>query len=221
MGQAATLMYALVNNTATYGLCGNHRAVASHAQELVALAEENNASYRKAFGMMNEGWAFGLTGSALDAIGKLASGIAASRSIGATAGIPYFLSALGRAYVEVGQFEEAWQSISEAMAAIENVKERRHQTEIHRTAAEIASLSPEPHLAKPQAQFEGALAIARKQQAKSWELRAAMGTTRLWRDPGKRQQAHDLLAPIYSWFTEGLDTLDLKEARALLEQLRA
>jgi hypothetical protein len=172
-GQAATLMYALVNNTPTHGLCGNHRAVASHAQELVGLAEENNASYWKAFGMMNEDWAFGPTGSALDAIGKLACGIAASRSIGATPGIPYFL------------------------------------------------LSPEPHLAKREAHFEGALAIARKQQAKSWELRAAMSTARLWRDQGKRQQAHDLLAPIYSWFTEGLDTLDLKEARALLEQVRA
>ena len=74
---------------------------------------------------------------------------------------------------------------------------------------------------KAEAYFERALAVARRQQAKSLELRATMSMARLWRDQGKRQQAHDLLAPVYGWFTEGFDTLDLKEARALLEQLRA
>ena len=74
---------------------------------------------------------------------------------------------------------------------------------------------------KREAYFERALAVARAQQAKSWELRAAMSMARLWRDQGKRQEAHDLLAPIYGWFTEGFDTLDLKEAKALLDQLHA
>jgi class 3 adenylate cyclase/predicted ATPase len=218
-GQAATLMYALANNTATYGVCGNYRAAASRTQELVALAEEKNAPYWKAFGTMNQGWAFGPTGSALEAIGKLTSGIAASRSIGATAGMPSFLSALARAYAEVGQFEEAWQSIGEAMAMIESVKERRHEAEIHRTAGEIALMPPAPEAAKAEAHFERALAVAREQQAKSWELRAAMSVARLWLDQGKRHQAHDLLAPVYCWFTEGFDTLDLKEAKILLNEL--
>jgi predicted ATPase len=88
-------------------------------------------------------------------------------------------------------------------------------------AGEITLMSPEPDAAKAEAHFERALAVARAQQAKSWELRAAMCMARLWRDQGKRQQAHDLLAPVYGWFTEGFDTLDLKEAKALLEQLRA
>jgi predicted ATPase len=79
---------------------------------------------------------------------------------------------------------------------------------------------PEPNPAKAEAHFERALAVAREQQAKSWELRAAMSMARLWRDQGKRQQAHDFLAPVYGWFTEGFDTLDLKEAKALL-QLKA
>jgi predicted ATPase len=82
-------------------------------------------------------------------------------------------------------------------------------------------MSPEPDAAKAEAYFDQALAVTRKQQAKSWELRAAMSMARLWREQGKLQQAHDLLAPVYGWFTEGFDTLDLKEAKLLLDQLTA
>jgi predicted ATPase len=81
-------------------------------------------------------------------------------------------------------------------------------------------MSPEPDVAKVQAHFERAIAIAREQKAKSWELRAATSMARLWRDHGKRQQARDLLAPVYGWFTEGFGTLDLKEAKALLDELQ-
>ena len=88
-----------------------------------------------------------------------------------------------------------------------------------RTAGDIALMLPEPDLAKAEAYFERALAVARQQQAKSWELRAAMSMARLWRDQGKRDEARDLLAPVYGWFTEGFDTLDLKEAKALLDEL--
>ena len=91
----------------------------------------------------------------------------------------------------------------------------------HRIAGEIALKSPEPDAAKAEAYFERALAVARQQQAKSWELRAAMSLARLWRDQGKVQQARELLAPVYGWFTEGFDTRDLKEAKALLEELAA
>ena len=100
-------------------------------------------------------------------------------------------------------------------------KERWCEVEIHRIAGEITLMAPEPDSVKAQAYFERALAVARQQQAKSWELRAAMSMARLWRDQGKRQQAHDLLAPVYSRFTEGFDTLDLKWAKTLLEQLNA
>ena len=86
-------------------------------------------------------------------------------------------------------------------------------------AGEIALLLPEADAVQAEAYFERALAVARQQQAKSWELRAAMSMARLWRDQGKPQQAHELLAPVYGWFTEGFDTLDLKEAKALLEAL--
>ena len=91
--------------------------------------------------------------------------------------------------------------------------------EVHRIAGEIALMSPEPDAAKAEAYLERALAVARKQQAKSSELRAAMSVARLWRDQGKPQQAREVLAPVYGWFTEGFDTRDLKEAKALLDAL--
>jgi predicted ATPase len=91
--------------------------------------------------------------------------------------------------------------------------------EVHRIAGEIALMSPEPDAAKAETYFDRALAVARAQQAKSWELRAAMSLARLWREQGKVQQARELLAPVYGWFTEGFDTRDLKEAKALLEEL--
>jgi predicted ATPase len=93
------------------------------------------------------------------------------------------------------------------------------EAEVHRNAGEIALRSPELDAAKAQAYFERALAVARAQQTRSWELRAAMSMARLWRDRGRRDEARDLLAPIYGWFTEGFDTLDLKQAKALLEEL--
>jgi predicted ATPase len=94
-----------------------------------------------------------------------------------------------------------------------------YEAEINRVAGEIARRSPVPDAVKAEAYFERALAVARSQQAKSWELRAAMSMARLWCDQGKPLEAHDLLAPVYGWFTEGFDTSDLKEAKALLAKL--
>jgi predicted ATPase len=99
------------------------------------------------------------------------------------------------------------------------VAERWCEAEIHRIAGEIALISTNSNATKTEAYFERALAVAHEQQAKSWELRAAVSMARLWRDQGKRPQAHDLLAPIYAWFTESFDTPDLKEAKALLDEL--
>ena len=102
---------------------------------------------------------------------------------------------------------------------METTKERWCESEVYRVAGEIALKSPEPDVAKAESYFERALAVARQQQAKSWELRAAMSLARLWHDQGKPQQAREMLAPVYGWFTEGFDTRDLKEAKALLEEL--
>jgi class 3 adenylate cyclase/predicted ATPase len=219
IGQAATLMVALFFAAVPYTLCGNRAAAAAQAQELVALAEEKDSLYWKAYGLVSQGCVLALAGRASDATGMLISGIAAVRTTGATLWVPFFLSHLARAHAELGQFEAAWRCIGEAMTAAETTKEKWCEAEIHRTAGEIALMSPEPDATKAQARFESAIAIARAQRAKSWELRAATSLARLWRDHGKRQQARDLLAPVYGWFTEGFDTADLKEAKALLDQL--
>jgi predicted ATPase len=124
---------------------------------------------------------------------------------------------LAKAYAELGQFDDAWHCVGEAMTVAEITKERWCEAEIKRIAGEVALMSSDT--AQAEVYFERALAVARQRQAKSWELRAAMSLARLWRSQGKVQQARELLAPIYGWFTEGFDTLDLKQAKALLDEL--
>ena len=112
-----------------------------------------------------------------------------------------------------------WRCIGEAMTAVETAKERWCESEVNRVAGEICAQIAGSGSAKAEDYFERALTVARTQQARSLELRAAMSMARLWRDQGKPQQARELLAPVYDWFTEGFDTLDLKEAKALLNSL--
>ena len=109
--------------------------------------------------------------------------------------------------------------IGEAMKAVEASDERWAEADVYRVAGETAVRSPVSDASKAEEYFERALMVARQQQAKSWELRAAMSMARLWRDQGKRNEARDLLAPVYGWFTEGFDTLDLKEAKNLIDEL--
>jgi len=199
--------------------CGNYAAANAEADELVALANKKGALFWKAQGMSKQGCILAVTGKAAEAVQMITSDIAAWWSTGSTAWMPLYLSYLARAYAELGQFEHARRCIDEAMTAAETTKERSHEADVHRLACEIALMSPEPDAAKAEACFERALAVARAEQAKSWELRAAMSVARLWRDQGKRNEARDLLTPVYNWFTEGFDTPDLKEVKALLEIL--
>jgi class 3 adenylate cyclase/predicted ATPase len=221
IGQAATLMYALVHASLTHIQCGDYPAASAEADELVALADEKGALFWKALGMSVQGCILALTGKAADAVHMITSGITALRSTGSTLWMPWRLSYLAKAYAERGQFDDAWRCIDEGMMAVEATRERWHEADIHRMAGEIALLSPQPDAAKAEAHFERALAVARAQQAKSWELRATMSMARLWRDQGKRQQGRDRLAAIHGWFTEGFDTLDLKQAKTLLDALAA
>ena len=221
IGQASTLMAALNITTFTFNFCGDYVAANAAANELVALADEKGASLWKALGMLHQGGVLAITGKAADAVRVITSGITAFRSTGATVSVPSHLSYLARAHAELGQFDDAWRCIGEALTAVETTKETWCEAEVNRIAGEIALKSPQPDTAKAEAHFERALAVARAQQAKSWELRAAMSMARLWRDQGKREEARELLAPVYGWFTEGFDTFDLKEAKALLDELHA
>ena len=220
IGHAATWMYAL-NHAAIFAHihCGNYKAAKVELEELVALAIEKGAPFWKALATINKGLLLALDGNESDAIKTFTSGMAAYQSTGATLYRPQHLSYLASANAKVGQFEEAGRCISEAITAVETTKESWYEAEVNRVAGEVALKMPEPDAAKAEAYFERALAVARQQQAKSWELRAAMSLARLWRDRGKVQQARELLAPVYGWFTEGFDTRDLKEAKTLLDGL--
>jgi class 3 adenylate cyclase/predicted ATPase len=221
IGQAGTLMYALGHLPLTHILIGNNATANAQANQVVALADEKGALLWKSEGMRNQGCVLALTGKASEAVQMMTSGITGFRSTGATVWDPFYLSYLARAHAELGQFDDAWRCVGEAMTAAETTKERWFEAEIQRIAGEIALKSPVPDAAKAETYFERALAVARQQQAKSWELRAAMSMARLWRDQGKRHEARDLLAPVCGWFTEGFDTLDLKEAKTLLDELHA
>jgi predicted ATPase len=123
------------------------------------------------------------------------------------------------AYADLGQPDDARRYVDDAIDKVERSKEKWCEAEINRIAGEIALKSPGADAPKAEGYFKRSLSIARAQQAKSWELRAAMSMARLWRAQGKPQQARELLAPVYGWFTEGFDTLDLREAKALLDTL--
>ena len=220
-GQATTLMYALYFAGDSHMCCGNYTAAHAQVDELIALADERGAAYWKALGTAVRGWLFAVTGKASDAVWAITSGLTSLRSTGATLYEPRHQSFLAMAYAELGQPDDAWRCIDDAIDKVKKSKEKWCEAEVHRIAGEIALKSTEPDTAKAEAYFDRALAVARQQQAKSWELRTAMSMARLWRDQGKRQEACDLLAPVYGWFTEGFDTLDLKEAKALLDELNA
>jgi predicted ATPase len=222
IGQAATLMYTL-HHTAMFAYyhCGNYAATKVLLDELIALADEKGTPFWKANGQMVQGCLLVLTGKHSDAIHLITTSLGAWRSTGATLFVPGHLSCLARAYAELGKFDDAWRCLDEAVTAIRTTKESWCEAEVNRITGEIALMSPQPGVARAQACFEQALAVARTQQAKSWELRAAMSLVRLWHSQGKVQQARELLPSVYGWFTEGFDTRDLKEAKALLEELAA
>jgi class 3 adenylate cyclase/predicted ATPase len=216
---AATLMFALALTPQAHFLSADYATVSAANDKLLALAYDKNARYWKAVGTVLKGNLFAVTGRSLDAIQEITSGLTAFRSTGATLYVPSWLSYLAKAYADLGKIDDAWHCIGEATAAIEMTKQRWCEAEVNRVAGEITLMSPGPDAAKAQEYFERALAVARQQQAKSWELRAAMSVARLWRYQGKRNEARDLLTPVYNWFTEGFDTCDLKEAKALLGAL--
>jgi predicted ATPase len=219
IGDATTLMYALGHAALVHTHAQKYEAAEAEAAEVIALANEKASPFWVAFGTATLGAVSARTGKPSDAVQIMTSGLAMLASTGTVMWRPFYLSCLAAAYADLTQFDGAWYTISEAAQAIETTGELWCEAEVHRTAGEITRRSPELDPAKAEAYFERALAVARQQQAKSWELRAAMSMARLWRDQGKPKEARELLAPVYGWFTEGHDTRDLKEAKALLEQL--
>jgi predicted ATPase len=155
----------------------------------------------------------------LEAVRTIAGGVGFLRSTETTMWMPLFLSHLAKASAEIGQFDEASTKIGEAMTTVKTTKENWYEAEIIRVAGEIALQGMEPDATKAEACFASALEVARKQKAKSLELRAARSMARLLCAQGRPQAAHEILDPVYGWFTAGFATLDLREAKALLDDL--
>jgi predicted ATPase len=215
--QIGTLMYALFNTVFALSMCGRYEKALAQLDELASLATEQDAVLWKSVVRIGRGSLFAQMGEAADAVQMTPRGLSAWQATGSTCFLPWLLSHLAKSYGELGQIDEAWHHVREAMTAVAASKETWFEPEAHRIAGEIAV--KEWSVLKAEASFNHALSLARGQQAKSWELRAAMSMARLWRDQGKRDEASDLLAPVYGWFTEGFDTLDLKEAKVLLDEL--
>jgi len=186
------------------------------AQAYVVLATEH--PFFLAHGTVFLGWALVEEGQTTEGIAQMRQGLAAYRATGAQCERPYLLALLAEAYAKLGQPGEGLLVLSEALSEI-NEGWRYGEAELYRLKGELLlGLSADNH-AEAQTCFQQALEIARRQQARSLELRAAMSLGRLWQRHGKRAAAHELLAEIYGWFSEGFETADLREAKALLKAL--
>jgi predicted ATPase len=191
----------------------------AHVEAVLALATEHGFARYVALGALHRGMALAAQGQTAEGIAQMRQGLAALRATGAVVSMSGHLAQLAKACGQVGQVDEGMHLLAEALAMVDTTGERHTEAELHRLKGALLLVLPTDHTTEAEACFKQALAIARRQQGKSWELRAAMSLARLWQQQGKRTAAYDLLAPVYGWFTEGFDTLDLQEAKALLEEL--
>ena len=192
----------------------------ARAEALMTVATDQEFPLHLAQAMPLRGWTLTENGQAEEGIAQIHQGLAAYQATGATRDRPYYLALLAEASAKVGQTTEGLEALAEALATLAKSGVPWWEAELYRLRGELLLLSADNEAAA-EACFHQALDIAPRQQARSLELRAAMSLTRLWQRQGKRAEAHQLLEPIYGWFTEGFDTADLKEAKALLDELRS
>jgi predicted ATPase len=189
------------------------------AEQALALSTKHGFSFWTALLVFMQGWSLCHQGRGAEGLVRMRTGLADAEATGARMMRPMFCALLTRAYGQTGQLDEAMRMLSDTLQAVEESGQRHYEAEAHRFRGELHLRKMHPDFEQAEGSFQHALSIARRQQAKSWELRAATSLARLWRDQGRRAQAHNLLAPVYRWFTEGLETADLKDAKALLDEL--
>ena len=193
--------------------------VQDQAATLVTVSTEHGFPFRVAWGNMLLGWAMVERGAGQAGMTRIEEGITAYRATGAKTLSAVWLGLCAEAYGTLGQREEGLAVLIEALRAVEETGEHFYEAELYRLQGELLLSQSQDNQAEAKTYFQHAISIAQSQQAKSWELRAATSLARLWQQQGKRQEAHDLLTPVYNWFTEGFDTADLKDAKALLDEL--
>ena len=212
-----TLALGLGFGTILLSLVGDNTTLDDRVNELVAITTEQGFSLYRASGTILRGWVKVKNGDVTEGMSLLRSGTTAYRAIGQEAWMPYFIGLLAAACEIAGQIEEGLSLSDDAMQIADRTGELWFAAELNRHKGELLLRQGQSEAAEQL--YHKALSIAREQEAKLWELRAAVGLARLRRDQGRRAEARDLLAPVYGWFTEGFDTPDLKEAKALLDQL--
>jgi predicted ATPase/class 3 adenylate cyclase len=195
-------------------LVGDDAAVGEPAHELVAMANEQDFPLFRAQGMIYRGWAKVKNGDVTDGMSLLRRGLSAHHATGAAVWMPLFIALLARACQIAGHIEEAVSQLDNALNIVARTGERWFAAELNRHKGQL--LLRQGHAEVAEELYCKALSIAREQEAKLWELRAAVSLARLRRDQGRQAEARELLAPIYGWFTEGFGMPDLKEAKALL-----
>jgi predicted ATPase len=191
----------------------------ARSNDCVALASEHGFAQWAARGRILLGWAVAQQGETTTGIALIRDGLAAAEATGARVTTPSYLALLAEALALAGKIEEGLAALDDALAQAAVSGARGWDAEIHRLRGELTGRLPHPDPAKAEDSFRTALAIAREQGTRGYELRAATSLARLWRDQGRRTEARELLAPVYGSFTEGFDTADLKEAKRLLDEL--
>jgi class 3 adenylate cyclase/predicted ATPase len=217
LAHSPSLASSLMGGTVLLSLAGDNQALDEQADDLVTVSTDQGLLFWRPMGMIYRGWVKVQDGGAAEGISLLRNGSIAYRATGAELWMPYYTAFLARACEIAGQIEEALTQLDDALQIVERTGERWFAAELNRHKGRL--LLRQGNSEAAEGLYRKALSIAQEQEAKLWELRAAGSLARLWRDQGRRTEARDLLAPVYGWFTEGFDTPDLKEAKALLEEL--
>jgi predicted ATPase len=190
------------------------------AEAALNVAQEHGFPQFSATNSILRGWALAQqAGRAQEGIEQINQSLRAIRATGAEIQRPHFLALLAEAYGTIGEPEAGLTALAEALAHVDTTGERWYESEIYRLKGTLLLQQSEDNQTEAESCFQHAIAIAQNQSAKSWELRASTSLANLWQQQGKRQEAHDLLAPVYNWFTEGFDTADLQDAKVLLDEL--
>jgi tetratricopeptide (TPR) repeat protein len=213
--QACVILYGPLNLLNS----GEYRAGLEEAEALMALSSKHGFLTFLGIGALWRAWALILLGQLDEGIAGLRAVLDGMRRSGSKVGLSGLLIILAGALGKVGQAEEGLAQLAEAEAVVASMGERSAEAEIHRIRGNLLLAHPKPDLAQAEAAYREALEVARRQSAKSTELLAAMSLARLWQGQGRKEEARHLLQPVYDWFTEGFDTKDLKDAKALLEEL--
>jgi class 3 adenylate cyclase/predicted ATPase len=219
MSHAYSLVLALFYTAVLHQWRCEVRAVHEQAEALTTLTIEQGIAHWRARGTVLHGWALAMQGQNGAGIAAMRQGLATCLDMGDKLWQPYFLGLLAEAYGAGGHPDEGLEVLAEALAVMDTTEARFSEAEFYRLKGTLLLKQAVPDATQAEACFQQALTVARHQQAKAWELRAAMSLARLWQQQGKRADARELLAPIYGWFTEGFETADLQEARVLLTTL--